>query len=132
MEEALITYLLANAGVEALVGRGIDWSVRQQGRALPSIVLHLIVDVPQYTFAGRAPLRECLVQIDCWAGTYPAAKGLARAVLAALDGLDQPPLQALVRTERDDHERGPAPNAAGQTDFHRASLDVRVVFTPTP
>ena len=39
MEEALVAYLLANAGLTAIVGNRINWTTRPQGAAVPAVVL---------------------------------------------------------------------------------------------
>jgi len=121
MEESLVAQLLADAALAALVARRIKWLARPQASALPAVVLQVVSGPRGYTFAGPDGLTGYLVQIDCWAGTYPAAKGVARAAIAALGALSAPFQAAFVEGERDSFEAGPA-----ATDFFRTSLDVRV------
>ena len=84
MEAALITKLLASAGVTALVSARINWSRRPQGAALPAIVLHRIDGAPDVHHAGASGLVTSRVQVDCWAATYGSAKAIARAVETAI------------------------------------------------
>ena len=84
MEAALLAKLLASSGVTALVGARINWARRPQGEPLPAIVLHRIDGAPDVHHGGLSGLIESRVQVDCWAGSYKAAKQTARAVEAAV------------------------------------------------
>jgi hypothetical protein len=84
MEAALLAKLLATAGVTALVSTRINWTRRPQGEALPCIVLHRIDGTPDYHHGGASGLVESRVQVDCWGASYKTAKGVARAVEAAV------------------------------------------------
>ena len=86
MEAALITKMLATAGVTALSETRINWLRRPQGEGLPAIVLHRIDGAPDYHTEGPSGLVESRVQVDCWGASYSAAKALARAVDTALSG----------------------------------------------
>ena len=87
MDEALRGYLVADAGISALVGDRIAWALRPRSDALPSIALHLISGVRDYHMEGASGLVESRVQVDCWATTILAALTIARAVNAAIGGL---------------------------------------------
>jgi len=122
MEEALRTHLASDAGVSSLVSDRIVWSSRPQGEALPCIVLHRITGARDYHLMGRSGLVESLVQIDCWAATWLAAKGVGRAVVDALDSLVTTPFQkGFVTSERDTFEV----DADGR-GFHRTIIEARV------
>jgi hypothetical protein len=86
MEEQLTNYLLAQAGLVALVGNRITWTRRAQGAALPAIVLHVISRTPAYTMDGPTNATPQRIQTDCWGKTYSEAKAVARQVTAALSG----------------------------------------------
>jgi hypothetical protein len=84
IEEAVIQRLLADTGVIALVGTRVFPGSVPQGEALPAIVFNKISGAPIYADEGEVGLDEARIQIDCWAETYSAAKGLSRAVRASL------------------------------------------------
>jgi hypothetical protein len=127
MEEALVSHLLATAGLSALVGARINWGVRPQGQSLPALVLQVVSAPRDYTMTRRDPVTGYLVQIDVWAGAYATAKQVSRQVLVAMDDLTTPPFQgAFLDNERDTFEAGDAPQGSAPTDFHRVSMDYRV------
>src|SRR5262245_57380375 len=64
LEEALTAKLLADAPLAAVVGTRVTWGRRQQGGALPAIVMHLISSIPNYADEGDVGLDNALVQID--------------------------------------------------------------------
>lgn len=130
MEEALRALLLADAAVADLVGTRVTWAMRPQGSDLPAIVLWLISGREESHFQGPDHVADSLVQIDCWAATYGAAKRVARAAQAALAGYrdtgDSPPgiFQGLfVEAARD------AVDDAQPAPLYRTSLDVRAWTT---
>lgn len=86
MEEALRALLMADVGVTALAGSRINWGAHPQGQPLPGVVLTLVDDGEGHIYTGPDGLSQGRVQMDCYALTYKDAKGLARAVRAALDG----------------------------------------------
>jgi hypothetical protein len=126
MEEALTQYLLAQAGLTALVGTSparITWGRRTQGSALPAVVLHVISRTPGYTMQAAADTTPQRVQVDCWAGTYAACKAVARQVTAALSGMRETVgsvefLGGFKESERDSFEQGEGADA-----LHRCSMD---------
>lgn len=86
MEEALRTLLKTTAAVSAIVGTRVTWGDRRQGAGLPALVLNRVSGQSPKTLKGPTTLDQGAVQIDCYADTYGAAKLLARAVIARLDG----------------------------------------------
>lgn len=87
MEEAFRALLLGSASVTALVGQRVGWGSHPQGQPYPAVVLHVISDAEGHVLTGSPTgLSLGRVQVDCYAATYAAAKGLARAVRALLDG----------------------------------------------
>lgn len=88
MEEALLTRLRESAPIIVLVGTfndrpAIDWGERKD--VLPSIRLQDVAPGRDYDFDGAISLAEPLVQIDCFAASYGAAKLLERAVIEELE-----------------------------------------------
>ena len=125
MEAALINRLLASVDVTALVGQRITPGRRDQGGALPAIVLHRIDGQRDYHLAGASGLVSSRMQVDCWAATYGDAKRAARAVDAVMSGVRWTTgavrIDAvLIADERDDtfDEDG--------TALYRTSLDLMV------
>lgn len=129
MEKDLRDFLLAGAGVAAIIADRATWGLRAQGEPMPALGLHGISARRGYTMAGPSGLTGHLVQIDCWANTYRDAKALERAVVARLDEAKAAPLQAFVEDIREDSEAAEAPAPSGATGLFRSSLDVRVWHT---
>lgn len=124
MEAALITRLLATAGVTALVSTRINWSRRPQGSALPAVVLHRVSGTPDVHHGGASGLVVSRVQVDCWAASYGSAKAIARAVQTAItaQSFTQGATRfdvILVDSERDD-------STDETTPLFRTSLDLMV------
>ena len=96
MRDVLIGFLLADAGIAALVQNRVHW-LRQpdQVSGYPYVNLQGISDPDLYHMKGAARLRQSLVQADCWALTYGAAWRLNEALSARLSGFrgqfDGPP-----------------------------------------
>ncbi|MGP3699851.1 DUF3168 domain-containing protein [Rhodobacter sp. NSM] len=86
MEEDLRALLLASGGVTALVDARVNFGRHPQGEPLPALVLTTVSDREGLTLAGPDGLQRARVQIDCYAGSYGAAKELSRAVRAVLHG----------------------------------------------
>lgn len=133
MEEAIIAYLLAGAGVTALADTRVFPGARPQQSSLPSVVLTRVDGAPLYADDGEAGLEDGRIQIDCWGRTYTDAKQLARAVVDRLSAffgtvslnVDTSPAPAvtfqyiMLDSERDFRESGS--NAAEY--LYRTSLD---------
>jgi len=123
MEEALTEYLLAHTALAALVGTRINWARRPQANALPSVILHRISGLPNYTMAGPSGFVQTRVQADCWAATYKSSKTVAREVLARLSGarmtVGSVVFQGIFNEGHDDSVEA----IAGGTDLFRVSMD---------
>lgn len=87
MEEAITALLLADARLSQLVGNQVHWGRLPQGaKADAYVVLQVISGAPDYTMARRSGLEGNRVQIDGYAKTALAAKAVANAVTAVLEG----------------------------------------------
>jgi len=86
MEEAFRALLLGDPSVVAAAGGRVNWGEHPQGAGATYVVLTVISDAEAHTMRGPCGLSQGRVQVDCYAPTYAAAKGLSRAVRAALDG----------------------------------------------
>ena len=127
MEELIRVQLLSTVAVTTLAGTRIDWGGNPQGTASPRICLWVISDSEGIAIDGPDGFSVGRIQVDCYGATYPAAKALARAVRAALDGFAGGDLQ-LVRLigTRDTREGGT--NEAER--LFRVSLDFSTHYNP--
>lgn len=128
MEEALVAYLLANAGLTALVGDRINWSTRPQGSIVPALALTKVGGVRGYTMRGPDGLIEARVQVDCWGRTFGEAKRASRAVIAAMHGIKGVHggvrfQSAFVDGERDGFDSGSNVQTGSAERLFRTSLD---------
>lgn len=80
-EAALKSHLAADAGITALVGDRIWPLVRAQGASLPALTYQRIAGTPSTDLDGLdGDLTVVLVQVDCWASGFDAARVLAELV----------------------------------------------------
>ena len=128
MEEELRALLLATASVTAICGTRINWGAHPQGAPWPGVILRVISDHEGHTLAGPNGVSHARVQIDCQAASYGAAKRLARAVRAVLDGHRGGLFQAVLLADARDEREGGS-NEADRP--FRTSLDVFVHYTTT-
>jgi Protein of unknown function (DUF3168) len=124
MKQALRGHLLADPTIAALVDQRIAWAVRPRQDQLPSIALHRIDGVRDYTMANPSGLVTSRVQVDCWATTNKEADRISKAVNGALSGLRQViggvEFQgAFIEVEVDYSEEGSAPEEL----IHRIQTD---------
>lgn len=91
IEEGLAAFLVANAGVNALISGRVYPNKLPQDVTLPAITYQRI-DSPRihaHDSSGATGTARPRMQIDCWAGgsePYKSAKAISDAVRAALDG----------------------------------------------
>ena len=128
MEEALVSLLLASAGVSAQVGTRVYWSELPQGNQRPAVILRRITGLHGYTADGDDGLVESRVQVEGWGNTYGSAKLTARAAKAALTGYTgtQSGITfggVFVNSERDDDF------AEGSEKLFRTMIDVTIWHT---
>lgn len=125
MEQDLIAYLLATAGVTGLVSTRIWWGIRpQQEQGMPAIVLHRIGGAPAYHLSGDSGLTESRVQIDCWAETPDSAQAVRDAVRTALSGAKFDSIQGCFLESEFHSFEAQGPEAPER--FHRVSLDLLI------
>jgi hypothetical protein len=128
VEADLISYILADAGVGALVDDRVHGVVRPQGSALPAVTLTRISGGPEYADDGDAGIGMTRMQIDCWSETYTGAKQLQAAVfdrLSAVRDVTQGATTFIYITLED--ARDLQETGSGQSEYlHRVSLDFMV------
>ncbi len=86
VEHAIVDRLKANAAVNALVSTRIAPWEQTQSMPLPHISYLRVSTNREHIMAGSAGFAHAMIQVDCWAATYSAAKDLAEAVRKTLDG----------------------------------------------
>jgi hypothetical protein len=84
METQLRSRLTSDSAVAAIVGTRVNWGVRPQGEAYPSVVMTIIDDDRPQHMAGLITCRETLVQFDCYGITRAQVAALREAVIAAI------------------------------------------------
>lgn len=84
-ETALRARLLNDAAVAGIVGTRINWTLRPQTEAYPSIVLTTVSDVRDQHFEAFQGFRASRVQFDCYCLTRAAVAPLREAVIAAIE-----------------------------------------------
>lgn len=129
MEEAMISKLLADSGIAALVGNRVFPGSRPQASALPCIVMNRISGAPVYADDGEIGIEQARMQLDCWGQTFTSAKQVSRAVrgaLSAFHGIHGGVNFRFIELdlERDTRETGTDAVAY----LFRTSLDFIVVF----
>lgn len=119
MEDDFRALLTGSTAVTALAPPArIVFGRLGQGLALPAAVLDVIDNADGLTQQGPDGLWQGRVQVDCYGGTYAAAKGLADAVAAALNGYRGGRFRGVFLDARRDHTESGAVDRP-----HRISLD---------
>ena len=86
IEQAIYTILAGSSAVGALAGDRISPHQRVQGTALPAVVYVVDEFEPIRGLAGTVSLTAATVTVTAIANTYSGARGLAAAVIGALNG----------------------------------------------
>jgi len=121
LEEDFRAVLLAAGAVTALAPAArINWGAHPQGAAYPAIVLNTISGAEGYTYSGPDGLSQGRVQVDCYGHSYADAKGLSRAVIAAIGGYSGANFQGIFHASTRDSREGGS-NEADRP--YRVSLD---------
>jgi hypothetical protein len=121
MRTELRTFLLADAGLAAVVGVKVDWNLRLDGDRGAALVLILVDNPAGYTLAGRDGLEQAFITFECWGDTVAEAEAVANAVKVLADGRPRTGFRAFfLEGERDGSEY------ASPIKHHCISLDLRV------
>lgn len=128
-------YLLANAGVAALIGQRFSPDGLSQGETLPAVAGYAIDNPRHGTLEGVQVAAVPRFQIDCYGATRDAADALAAAIDAALQTLHAACPTKIGSTnsvpvcdleiEGPRHDRQPLPGSSDQYQYI-SSLDVRL------
>jgi len=86
IDEALITHLLAQTAITALVGRKIYPVIAPQNVVAPYIVVFKVDGPRDHSHDGASHLANPRFQLSVFSTTYSEAKAIAAALQAALEG----------------------------------------------
>ena len=86
IEQALITYLLADAGLSLLIGDRLHDDVLPQSPTLPAVVWQRISTPRFHSHSGPSGLAFPRFQFACWSTTRLEAIRTANALRACMDG----------------------------------------------
>lgn len=127
MEAALMTLLLADAGVTAQLGARINWLRRPQAEdGFPAAVLQRVAGARDYHMGAASGLVSSSVQVDVWGETYAAAKLASAAIVAAVSGYRAGTIQGIfVEAERDLADE----TADANIRLFRITLDLQIWHT---
>ena len=131
MQADLRSLLLADAGLSALVGSRVTWTMRPQATALPAVVLTIISEVRPYTYAGEVALYETRVQADTYAASAYVARDVDRALAETVSGfkgdVGGTVFDGIFIVSRFDAIEEPG---AGSAPVHRISRDLMIHHKP--
>lgn len=120
IEEGLVAYLTAYAGLSSLIGTRISPLRLPENVTYPALTYQRISSQRVQSQSGSSKLAFPRFQFDCYAKTYLAAKNVSAQLRAALDGFkgtmgDVPVGSSLSQSDRDFYD----PN----TRIWRVSID---------
>lgn len=125
MDEAFWTLLTGIPAVQAVVADRVFWGVAPQDAPAPYLVLTVVSSVDHPHMQGAGGFWQYRVQVDSIGADRPAARGLSRAVRAALNGTVSGEIRLILfDAEREDFEAG----ASGRP--YRFSQDFIVTWRP--
>lgn len=85
LEGSLAAALLATSGVTTLVSTRVHPQIAPQASTTPYVTYEVISKRAVHDMGGLTGLTEARISYLCHGTTYAAAKGVAAAILAALD-----------------------------------------------
>jgi len=86
IESDLVSHLLADAAVSALVGIKIYPMKAPQNVTNPYITYQVISDNSNQCIGGEVYQNDTRFQVDCWSTKYSEVKAIKEAVISALIG----------------------------------------------
>lgn len=84
--EAIVSILLADLNLVALIGNRVYPNYVPQGAAVPAVTYQRISGPRDHTFDGPSGLVKSRYQLNSWADTYGDMESVADAVRIAMDG----------------------------------------------
>lgn len=81
---AVVSYLLADSGVTALIGTRLYPERFPAGATLPVVTYQRVFGAEEINHDGASGLARARLQLDCWAESYGGAVALGKAITDAL------------------------------------------------
>jgi len=129
IEEAFVTYLLADSGLSALISTRLYPDDRPQGDSLPAITYSVISDIKQHVLSGQLSQERPMYQFSIYAATRTSAKAVAAALKTALcdyQGTMSGLVVQRIRLENEIYTK--EVSADGVTKTHNADLEFEVIY----
>ena len=122
----LVAYLKADAGLVALIGTRVWSNILPQGSTLPAVVFQQISRAPVHHRSGADGLATARWQFACNARSYGAARGVADALIVALQAFKRTsaPRVSVTWVESVSDDVEPGYDAAG--DYFRVLVDAMI------
>ena len=86
IEQAIMTYLMAQSGITGLVGTRIHYVQAPQDVEKPFLVVTKVSGIREHSHDGSSKLAHPRFQFSIFAETYSAAKAITSVLQAALQG----------------------------------------------
>lgn len=129
IHEALMTYLLAQPGLTALVGRRIRYDNRDQEDALPAVAIIDVSNVFLHTHDGQLAVEEPNLQCTAYAKTRSGAIAVSAQIRSALQ--DYQGAMSGLRVQKIEllRERtGPVTTGDGVVDLYATDLEFEITY----
>lgn len=128
IEEAIVSQILNDVTITAIIGTRFHWFKLEQGAAYPAIVGLIVDKVPAQAMGTQSTAFAARVQLDCYAKDPTTAKNLASTLRKSLDALDATVAGTriygtLFLSEFDVFE--------SDTELYRISSDFKFLYTQT-
>lgn len=120
LEADFYATITADAGVSAIVGSRVYPLRAPQNVTKPYITFQRILTNPVSSIDGNLNTVRARLQIDCWADTYAAVRGLYTAVKAYLNSSPAGLAATLLLEARDFYE--------DDTRLYRVSIDAAITY----
>lgn len=131
IDQAVRTYLAAQASVSALVSTRVYCGDVPQTATLPAISISIVSAQHAHTLKGVGGYCLSRLQVNSWAATHVASKTLAEAVRNVLQGLTQTTMGTVTVNEVELTNEldliDPAVDGSGTPEYHVAA-DYRVRY----
>lgn len=120
--------ILGDATIAGLIGSACHWQRRPADeRGTPYVVLQVIAEPADYTYAGASGFNQTTVQIDTYAKTYTAAMAVHRAILSLLSGFSGDAHGVTFHGMFVENRRDQDANAAAtESQLFRVSADIEI------